>query len=193
MKERRITMKRFFTTLTALLVLLFALIGPICAETEDYIFTFRNGIVWGATPEEVMVAEGTPDRKAEYDGDPITIYLGSDSTIAGCSTKIDYVFWNDRLACIEEVLTDYKNANETLENVKKEMIATYGEPNLNDYSAIIDMVKVLVGTIDEEMFAKANKYAWKLQDNRTLILLANINGVVGIAYLDQGAAAANET
>ncbi len=91
-------MKRFFTTLTALLVLLIAPASPACAETEDYLFTFRSGIVWGASPEEVMALGGAPD---------------------------------------------------------------------------------------EGMFAQAIKYAWKLQDHRTLILLASIEGVVGIKYLDR--------
>ena len=186
-------MKRFFTTLTALLVLLIAPASPACAEAEDYVFTFRNGIVWGASPEEVMAIEGTPEQKAGYDGDSVTIYLGTGDTMAGCDTKTYYVFWNGRLAVIiEEVLEGYENAAETLENAKAEMTAAYGEPNVSDYSAIIDAAKAMDGSIDEEMFAQSSKYAWKLQDDRTLILLASIEGIVGIAYLDQGAAAVNE-
>lgn len=185
-------MKRFCTALTSLLVLLIALTGPACAEAEDYVFTFRNGIVWGASPEEVMAIEGTPEQKAGYDGDSLTIYQGTGDTMAGCDTKTYYVFWNSRLAVIEEVLEGYENAAETLENAKAEMTAAYGEPNVSDYSAIIDTVKAMDGSIDEEMFAQTSKYAWKLQDDRTLILLASIEGIVGIAYLDQGAAAVNE-
>ena len=112
--------------------------------------------------------------------------------MAGCGTKTYYIWGNNRLAGIEEMLTGNENAAETLENAKAEMTAAYGEPNVSDYSAIIDAAKAMDGSIDEEMFAQSSKYAWKLQDDRTLILLASIEGIVGIAYLDQGAAAANE-
>lgn len=164
-------------------------VGSANAETEDYTFTFRNGIVWGASPEEVMTAEGTPDKEPagaeELEVGHLTSYLCSDYTVAGYDTEMYYEFLDDRLAIIAMILKDYENDAETLENVKSELIAAYGEPNYEDYDFIFG------GTLDEETLAQIDKFAWKLPDNRTLILLMmDGKGEVSLVYMDQSVAAA---
>jgi len=72
------------------------------------------------------------------------------------------------------MLTGNENADETLENAKAEMIAVYGEPNLNDYSAIIDAVKASMNKgIAEERMCFIKQCAW--HDSREAVFQTKSN------------------
>ncbi len=72
------------------------------------------------------------------------------------------------------MLTGNENADETLENAKAEMIAVYGEPNLNDYSAIIDAVRASMNKgIAEERMCFIRQCAW--HDSREAVFQTKSN------------------
>ena len=112
-------------SLVLLLVSFFSFCFSACAEDE---FSFRNGITFGMTMEQVISAEGSqPDAKNE----DRLMYIGQKS--AGKSAIIIYMFVNNSLYGIYVTFTEtHTNDNlyiKDFESVDKALTEKYGEPS----------------------------------------------------------------
>ena len=116
-------------------ILLAALMFCTCfACAEESAFTFRNGLHWGMTPDEVLAAEG---RTEYWDFDELSYTASTgeleDLMVSKFEADITYLFVNGQLACLEIGLDLWHEYDaEDIEYLKQALSIVYGEadPNL---------------------------------------------------------------
>ncbi|MBR6667875.1 MAG: hypothetical protein IKL25_05895 [Clostridia bacterium] len=115
--------------------LLAALMLCTCfACAEESAFTFRNGLHWGMTPDEVLAVEG---RTEYWDFDELS-YTASiteleDLMVSKFEADIVYFFVEGKLACVEiDPALWHEYDAEDIEYLKQALSIVYGEadPNL---------------------------------------------------------------
>lgn len=112
--------------LVALLMALLLCTGAACAQE----FTFRNGLHWGMTSDEVLAAEG----RASYDdigsfGSITTAYLLTDISISKFNAAGAYLFVDDQLAGV--LIDPYMmvdNNEDDIEYLLNALTTVYGAP-----------------------------------------------------------------
>ncbi|MGI6691014.1 MAG: DUF6273 domain-containing protein [Christensenellales bacterium] len=188
-------MKKLISMLLCAQLALCLMPAPGLAQgtTDEYVFTFRNGITWDSTLEEAMAAEGVPEGDAYTDGD-ISMFNVDDASFAGLSVDFFYLSMNGMLICIgctPERDTDNEKA---LGDIKAALTGMYGQPNMTELSRVLNIVK-MIGDIDEETDSiEASPWAgWVLPDERTLVFTSDINGSVGLLFLNEAPFAPKET
>lgn len=166
-------MKRFIAMTLALVMLSLG----FSAMAEG--FTFRNGVTWGMTPEQVQEVE---------DGEFTITDSVSDAGIkrvfmekqgveaAGAKANLEYLFYEDKLmVCVYMFETEEMS----LEKIQAALEAKYGETTEVDVEAINATLETIGATImDDESSAW-----WSLEDG-TLIWATGAYGDIEVNYID---------
>lgn len=134
-----------------LLMLLFA----ACAEESKQAFTFRNGVHWGMSHEEVIAAEGNPKCEIDEDEDALTVGI-EDVEYGEQKCRLEYDFLNDELFMIS-VEFNTEDGDVSFDSLKRKLTSLYGEPG--DFS---DDVKSELS--DEEIEELDGIASWTLAD-----------------------------
>ena len=152
----------------AFVIIAVMLLATLGAGAEELPFTFRNGVQWEMTPEEVIQAEGVePDVSAEMDSGYF-INLYNDVTVSNYSATLEYVFLNDALKLavydfIADVTAkDFKYLSDALSSV-------YGEQQPSEPETVYDILDTIVpGAYDLD--ALTDCAVWPLDEDTDIYI-----------------------
>ncbi len=176
------TLLRLVSTLLAALVLC-----SCCACAEEYVFTLPGGITWDTTTENTdLFPETALIAKVGH----LSAYSGPVYSVAGQDLEIYYFFWDGKLVLLSGGCDADKSV---MESAVTELVGLYGEPNHEDFEAMLDKALTISMTDDKEnikqVYMQIPKKAWLLPDGRTLVMLSDMSdyGGLGLMVLDNDA------
>lgn len=148
-------------TLAILLLLVFCFTA-LAEEAADFTFSFRNGIAWGMSVEEVLAAEGNPKCEVEDEDDAQSIEI-EDVEYGDAKCDLDYEFLDNELFMIT---LDFDTEEETItfDDLKAKLVEVYGEPG--EFS---DEVKAELEEEDLEDLDSIS--SWTLADGTNIWLM----------------------
>ncbi|MDO4867190.1 MAG: hypothetical protein Q4C10_11615 [Clostridia bacterium] len=165
------------------LLLVLALMG-CAALAEAQAFSFRNGVAWGMTQDEVLAAEGNPNYEAFDAGDgSMTGIEIDDVTAAGVEAELMYNFMNGSLVmCGYEFDAD----DVTIDALAEQLTGKYGPESEADYAAIVEIYNIMFGPgrMTEEFLSGRSPRCWQLEDGTILLLIAYSDDDIDLAYMD---------
>ena len=158
------------------MVLILLMLFSACAESSS--FSFRNGISWGMSPEDVLKAEGDPAHETDEDDDTLKIEI-KDVDFGSIKCDLEYAFLDDMLfmAVME---FDTRNAQVSFNDLRVKLTQTYGEPG--EFS---DAVKA---ELTEDEIAELDTItSWKLADGTDIWLMEDSEDQeIQIMFVDLG-------
>lgn len=114
-------MKKFAAMLLALLLCL----GMACAE--EAAFTFRNGVRWGMSPEEIQSAEGCVFDGYNDTDIGMTMGVLSEAPIGQFQGAVGYIFLDERLIAVSAVPELWVDTDrDAIDALLREFTALYG-------------------------------------------------------------------
>jgi len=120
-------MKKLIATLMVL-ALIIAVAATAVAD-EAPAFTFRNGVTFGMTPDEVAATEtvGMPEVDIEHTHGPVTFkeLEYEDVPDEGITADVKYLFVDEALVAIR---CDYDHKVISYDTIRAELAAAFGEP-----------------------------------------------------------------
>ena len=150
------------------------------AEAEP--FTFRGGITWGMSPEEVIALEGEEYSEMENNGHPIIGYL--DVEISQYKGGLVYFFDDNQLALCVYSITD-GNLNEEYDYLKKVYSGKYGEAQDFEWKKF----KIFMNNINLPLHEETCVYTlckWILADGTQIWLGQQDPDGIFIFYIEPG-------
>ena len=165
------------------LLLVLALMG-CAALAEAQAFSFRNGVAWGMTVDEVLAAEGNPEYETFNSGDGVMTGLEiDDATAAGVEADLMYNFTNGRL-----VMCGYEFDAEdvTIDALAEQLAVKYGPASESDFAAVVEIYNIMFGPgkMTEEFLTERSSRCWMLEDGTILLLIAYSDDAIDLAYMD---------
>lgn len=157
-------MKKLFVMLLATVLLL---CGAAMAEEA---FTFRDGLQWGMSPDEVQAVEGEFDDLYDY-SDTEDIALIYEGQYGDLTTELRYMFVNGRFCAFAvntTVLYDYAALSQTLTDA-------YGEP--------VDAAPYLVDKFVSNSEVEVIK-GWQPAADAYIALIGMDGAAFGLYYFD---------
>lgn len=148
-----------------ILATLFVLLLACSAVAEEASgFTFRNGIAWGMSQQEVLEAEGNPKYETEDDDDTRMIEI-EDVEFGGVKCDVEYAFIDDMLF-MATVEYDADEVSQSFDDVKAKLVERYGEPG-----EFNDEIRSELG--DDALEELDTIVSWTLSDGTDVMLLEN--------------------
>ena len=161
-------MKRIAALLCALL-LLAASCSALAEETP--VFTFRNGVQWDMSPEEVAACEGTPADSSREEEIRSTLVYNSVQA-SKYPAMLGYVFLEHQLKTIMYMIFDVQT--EDFIYMKNALAQVYGASQDVDLLQITESIAVICGVdlpdLTQEDFANAECACWQLDDGTRIML-----------------------
>lgn len=163
------------------LVLACVIAGATLAEGG---FSFREGVAWGMTPDQVLAAEGNPraeaDREAGFD-----ILEIEDAALYGGTCDLKYFFKRDALLA---AACEYEDADPAaaFARLSKALTAEFGAPLDPDTERWL----LLEDILDGEMASRAmDAFAsWQTEDGSFVALVEDAaDGSVGLYFYNETA------
>ena len=159
--------------------------GAALAEAGS--FSFRNGVVWGMTQEEVVAAEGSQ----EYDTFEVSAKMAGieydDVVTSGVEAELNYLFINGAL-----MIAGYEYDDEDIDilTLSQTLDAKYGAHEQADVDRLVALMKAYRPDNADyaELFSDEDSASitWTLPDG-TYILLTDAYGDIQLAYFDEAA------
>lgn len=164
-------MKRVLLSGFSLMLALLLLLGCAAASAEGAAataFSFRNGITWASTAEEILALEGATgedDYQVSQDGD-FTAYILKDGE-NDVITQLAYAYLKDQLIV---VAVYYESQPVELYDTKlAELTAQYGEPAETDATHANELFAAAnMGSLDEGL---SKISGWTLSDGTAIYLM----------------------
>jgi len=179
-------MKKLVSMLLCALLMLCLTLSPAFAAgaVDEFVFTFRDGITWDSTLAEAMAAEGATDaREWGKNQAQINVY---DVPFAGHASSLIYLFLDGKLVCISLVATDGSDNATALSDFKATLTEQYGQPNITELDRMLKIVTAVGGNIGDTASIDASPWAgWVLPDEHTLIFVSEVDGSVGLLFLNE--------
>ncbi|MGI6690573.1 MAG: DUF6273 domain-containing protein [Christensenellales bacterium] len=188
-------MKKLISMLLCAQLALCLMPVPMLAKeaADEYVFTFRNGITWDLTLEEAMAVEGVPEGIAYIDGNISTFYVNG-ASFAGLSVDLFYCSMNGVLICIGCIPGRDLGSAKAFEDIKAALTGMYGQPNMTELSRVRNIVNIINRNDEETDSIEESPWAgWVLPDERTLVYTSDIDGSVGLLFLNEAPFAPKET
>ena len=165
------------------LLLVLALMG-CAALAEGQAFSFRNGVAWGMTLDEVLAAEGNPEYDVyDTNNSGITGVEIDDVSVAGVEADLMYNFMNGSL-----VMCGYEFDAEdiTIDALAEQLAGEYGLESEADLAAIAEVYSIMfgAGSMTEEFLSVRPTRCWLLEDGTFLLLIAYSDDDIDLAYID---------
>ena len=171
-------MKKVFALALAVILLLSA------ALAEPAVFSLRNGIIWGMTPQEATATE--PDSEyAAYEIDENTSGVRYESLpVAGVTGTFALVFWHGALRVCGYFLQEEDIPFAQLEAL---LTSKYGQTQEMDADRLARATSSLYdgGITAEEIADDSVTAAWWDLENGTIILLIRDDTGLALLYLDE--------
>lgn len=147
-----------------LLAFMLIMLLTVSACAEGDVFTLRNGITWGMSPDEVLAAEGNPKHELDdQDDDGVQTLELKGVTHGGAKCDIEYEFLYDALF-LATIEYDTEEADVTFEQIEAAMTKSFGEPG-----AFSDAIKSLLS--DEDLSELDAVSSWALKDGTHVWLM----------------------
>ena len=173
------------------LVLVMTLMG-CAALAEAQAFSFRDGVAWGMTQDEVLAAEGNPEYKSFNANDGMTGIEIDDAAIAGVEADLMYNFMNGSL-----VMCGYEFDAEdiTVDALAEQLASEYGPESEADYAAVVEVYNIMFGAggMTEEFLTEREAHCWTLEDGTILLLVAYSDDDLDLAYMDAAGIRASQS
>lgn len=141
-------------------------------------FTFRNGITWGMTKQEVLQTEGNPKYETDTDDATETIEI-EDVEFGGAKCDLEYTFSDDDLFMVS-VEYDTDEVNVSFDGLRSKLVERFGEPG-----AFSDDVK---SELSEDALEELDTIAsWTLEDGTEVWLMEDTDDQsIDIVFVDLG-------
>ena len=158
------------------------LLGAVMAASAEGTFSFRNGITWDTTLEELKAAEELTDETTYeemiYEGSGYLFITDGEGEDA---VSIGYMFYENEIAMIMEQFMA-EDLSAAFAAGKAALTAEYGEQTMSDPTE----ATAILSLIDEELMEEANlaDFAGWMLDDGTQIYLINADGDVGALYIN---------
>ena len=167
-------------------ILLAAAFPALAEDAGGGAFVFLDGTTWGDTVKDVKAVQGGENFQLLFELDDLKFYVYEDRDFGGITAELNYLFMNDRLIMITVGMPRPADAQKTMEDIREKLVGFFGEPNSEDYGKFVDAVAATGGRLDDgDAFQQATKFLWELPDGRTLVFAADIEGDIGVIFLDQ--------
>lgn len=140
-------------------------------------FSFRNGITWGMTREQVLEAEGNPKYETDRD-DVIDIIEIEDVQFGGAECDLEYHFANDALFMAVVEYDD--DAKVDFADLRARLTERFGEPG-----AFSEAIKAELS--EDELKELDTIASWTLPDGTEVWLMEDSDDhTIDIAFVDLG-------
>ena len=186
-------MKKTAAVMLAFLMLAAVLVsGNSKAETEpsgaDPIqLMLPESFPWEATEEEILAVLGRPGTEPVFGAFPdaeFRVYQFP-ALFAGYFGEFAIILRNGKTIEIDILLDTGEDRTMVLDQVLSVLAAKYGDPNSERFNLVLEIAEATGGTVeDPEGFEAAEKYLWELPDGRTVLFVADYQGI-GIAVMDK--------
>ena len=166
-------MKRVFAILSTVLILL-----TCAACAKDSVFTFRNGLRWGMTPDEVLAAKNrTHYTDTEQISRSALACELDDLTVSKFTADLSYLLVGGKLAGVHvNPHLFISKDTEAAEYLKQALIAVYGEVDATLPAS--SAITALMNINDWQLM-----YGWHPADG-TYVGVFNWRGNMRIGYYD---------
>ena len=168
-------MKKLLVVLTVL-----CLVFTMAAMAESHPFTFRDGIQFGMTQEEVIAIEGTAPHEVDTEHTRGTVTYTEveygdvgDDDVKG---EVTYIFSEDKLAAIR---VDFGENGNTFEEAEEYLTGIFGEGQELDPSILGDAVYA----VDDDGHLEAKVEAWEAED-LIGVLEQDEEGEIEVTFVD---------
>ena len=177
--------------------MMLALLLPACtafaAETSQP-FTFRNGVTFGMTKDEVLEAEGNPEANTGDDninGRTVTYMEIEDTTFAGLTAAAEYVFIDDSMTFCGYMLD--MESDEDYDKAVEELSAEFGPAQELDGDRLDHLMEIVSGEdgYTGRMIEGGKSNCWAT--DAVFVVLYDNEGDQELAYFDEPAILAMET
>ncbi len=178
--------------IAALLLALVLLLGAVLPSFAEGGFTFRNGLHWGMTNEEVLQAEGNPNVVGSASIGSHIQYTQVRTTLSKFSVYGSYFFVDDGLALAEFF---GKASTEDVDYLINALSMVYGEAHRGDGINSLLAMALQANNVSMDGYQTAAA-SWYLPDGTLIQLFKNNNGFdlyYGDANTDLAAALATAT
>ena len=167
-------------------VLVFALLAGVlsCPAFAAGQFSFREGITWDMSPEEVKQIEGKVIEDGEWARDNGITTLDYDKNVSRFFARECFLFFNDRLYGVhyEFGYPNEEGETEIYVYLKRAMTSLYGESRFASYEDLDRFAKVMEPVETWDYGNEPDKLVlWDLPDDTTAVLYTSW-GECEIAY-----------
>lgn len=166
------------------LVLVMTLMG-CAALAEAQAFSFRDGVAWGMTQDEVLAAEGNPEYKSFNANDGMTGIEIDDAAVAGVEADLTYIFMNGSLV-VSSYVFDAEDV--TVDALAEQLTGKYGPASEAEagYAAFLEVYSIWgnPGIMTEEYLAERQTHCWLLEEGTILLLIADSDDDIVLMYMD---------
>ena len=165
------------------------LASVICAGTflaaQPDEFTFRNGVTWGMSKDEVI---GTEDASPSYDGDVdlpdgriLTVLVFEDVTVDGFGASAEYMFTDDTLVCCGYEFEEGADSAILLNSLETK----YGESGPVNWEYADSMILSLGGHAEDVKEAEFS-CEWNVSDD-LYVMMYDVEKGIATAYFNPSA------
>ena len=174
-------MKKMMKTLTALMLLLALAVAAMVPAGAESAFTFRNGITFGMTMDQVIASEpGHCEIDRERTHGPVDFMEAEYEFVTenGARADLTYLFVDEKLAAIR---VDHDARRVNYDSLKAELTALYGEATALDLNALGNGIFAVDDDGRPEWGAEA------FVNGDVMIVLERDGDDIDVTYLDMSA------
>ena len=152
-------------------------------QDTGYAFTFRGGIAWGMSPDQVLAIEGREPAEIEEAGRALEAYY-SDVKISRYDGMLMYSYLDQELRCAVYMVNGAGSQGYTY--LQQAMAQVYGEAKQGDRSGLIEAVNLYMPDAQWDEAYLTGRFddwcQWTLEDGTAISMMRGGEDIV-VAYV----------
>lgn len=149
------------------------------SKNDIFAFSFRNGITWDSTPEQIAIAENRNSEPVKIND--WLLYMYNNIAVSNFRGDLHFVFSDENL--LLAYYTFYRNplSEDELLYLTEALISKYGQPSRPD----MERLNVLMNAVEVAEYTISNLRNWQLDDGTYVAQFCIDNETDCIMYFNE--------